>query len=153
MSSGNVNRATPTEEQRRVVAFLRGLADQAERDESFAATLGRLLCDAGLLTIEGIDPAQPPRAVKKRSARAQASEAAREGSPLDPFAVMRVDGEGGLRSRLEALDIAALRQVVRAHRLDPARISARWTVRERVVSLIVDQTRARVNHGRAFTHV
>lgn len=71
----------------------------------------------------------------------------------DPFAVMRAQGENGLRAALDALDLGALRQIVRAHRLDPARISARWANRERVIALIVDQTRARLNHGRAFERV
>lgn len=146
----SADRTTPTDEQRAIAAFLRGLADRAERDEAFAATLRHLLLDAGLLGAEGNAVARPARGGKKR---ADMSAVAREGAAVDPFAVMRVEGETGLRSRLEMLDLPALRQIVRAHRLDPARISARWTARERVVSLIVEQTRARVNHGRAFTHV
>jgi len=71
----------------------------------------------------------------------------------DPFAVMRAQGEMGLRATLDALDLPTLRQIVRAHRLDPARISARWANRDRVIALIVDQTRARLNHGRAFERV
>ena len=64
--------------------------------------------------------------------------------------MLRKDGEDGLRAQLAQLDVAALRQIVRAHRLDPARISARWTATDRVIALIVEQVRARANHGRAF---
>ena len=71
----------------------------------------------------------------------------------DPFAVMRAQGEAGLRATLDAHDLPTLRQIVRAHRLDPARISARWANRDRVITLIVEQTRARLNHGRAFERV
>ena len=147
------NRTTPTEEQRRVAAFLRGLADQVERDELFAAMLRRLLQEAGLIDGESRESAQRPPGGKKRTARVGALDARQDAPAVDPFAVLRVSGEAALRSRLEALDLTALRHIVRTHRLDPARISARWTARERVVSLIVEQTRARVNHGRAFTHV
>jgi len=66
---------------------------------------------------------------------------------------MRDQGEEGLRATLAALDLMALRQIVRTHRLDPARISARWTTRERVIALIIDQVRARLNHGRSFERV
>jgi hypothetical protein len=67
--------------------------------------------------------------------------------------VLRVSGEVGLRATLDALELVTLRQIVRAHRLDPARISARWTVRERVIALIVDQVKARANHGKAFARI
>jgi hypothetical protein len=59
----------------------------------------------------------------------------------------------GLRAALSALQLPALRVIVRERRLDPARISARWTARERVISLIVDQVKARANHGHAFERV
>ena len=149
----SANRTTPTADQRAIAAFLRGMADQAERDEPFAATLGRLLREAGLLDGEGSDGARPARGAKKRTARGGGPEASQEVTGVDPFAALRTSGEAGLRSALEALDLPTLRQIVRTHRLDPARISARWSARDRVVSLIVEQTRARVNHGRAFRHI
>jgi hypothetical protein len=136
--------ATP--EQRRAVAtFLRRLAEQAERDETLAATLHALLAESGLLTNATV-------AGKGRASR-PARAATPADAPVDPFPLLRDGGESGLRARLDTLDLAALRQIVRAHRLDPARISTRWTARERVVSLIVEQTRARVNHGKAFSRV
>ncbi len=71
----------------------------------------------------------------------------------DPFVLLRERGEIGLRAALEELELATLRQLVRAHHLDPARISARWTARDRVVTLIVTQVQARANHGKAFARV
>jgi hypothetical protein len=73
--------------------------------------------------------------------------------PLDPFAVLRQSGEQGLQQALASLDLASLKAIVRAYRLDPARISTRWTVPERVIELIVEQATARLNHGRAFERV
>jgi hypothetical protein len=75
------------------------------------------------------------------------------GERSDPFALLRDRGEAHLRTHLAALDLPALRQIIRVHRLDPARISARWTNRERLVALIVDQVRARADHGKAFSRV
>lgn len=137
-------------DQSGVAAFLRGLAAQAERDAAFAATLGRLLDEAGLLSLGA--PADRQRRAAKRAAPRSAESPLTADLP-DPFSVWRESGDAGLRARLETLDLAALRQIIRAHRFDPARISARWTARDRLVSLIVEQTRARVNHGKAFTHV
>ena len=62
-----------------------------------------------------------------------------------PFAVLRESGEPGLQQALAALDLASLKAIVRAYRLDPARISARWTAPERIIELIVEQAQARLN--------
>lgn len=142
-----VSRDATPEQRRAVATFLRRLADQAERDEALAATLHALLAESGLLTT-GDALAHG----KGRTARPAGTARPTEGA-VDPFPLLRDGGESGLRARLDTLDLAALRQIVRAHRLDPARISARWTARERVVNLIVEQTRARVNHGKAFSRV
>jgi hypothetical protein len=72
---------------------------------------------------------------------------------VDPFAVLRDEGENALRAHLEAFTTSDLQGIIRAHRLDPARISARWTNRARLVDLIVAQVRARADHGKAFSRV
>jgi hypothetical protein len=97
-----------------------------------------------------------PATTTKHDAPAQAAaRPAREvvAPPLDPFAVLRQLGEQGLRQALAPLDLAALKAIVRAYRLDPARITARWTASERIIELIVEQAVARLNHGRAFERV
>jgi len=69
------------------------------------------------------------------------------------FEFQRQAGEQGLQEALASLDLASLKAIVRAYRLDPARISARWTAPERIIDLITEQARARLNHGRAFERV
>ena len=145
----SANHMTPTEDQRAIAAFLRGLAEHAERDARFASVVRHLLLESGLLATADLDEGNRARKRKRPASGGAAPEAA----TVDPFPVLREGGEAALRARLDTLDLVALRQIVRAHRLDPARISARWTARERVVSLIVEQTRARANHGKAFTRV
>lgn len=147
-----VSRDVTPEQRRALATFLRRLADQAERDETLAATLHALLAESGLLANATGDGAMAAATGKGRASRSARPGAGSEAS-VDPFPLLRTSGESGLRARLDTLDLAALRQIVRAHRLDPARISARWTARERVVNLIVEQTRARVNHGKAFSRV
>ncbi len=127
--------------------LLRELAERAERDPSFGIQLAEAVRSSGLL--DAPSPHPPPTAKKKSANRAKRPTPAASDLP-DPFQVLRQHGEDALHDQLARLDIASLRQIVRAHRLDPARISARWTATDRVITLIVDQVRARANHGRAF---
>ncbi len=149
-----------------LAAFLRELATRAERDPAFAAGVLAIARASGLIPqlsdqpmsqAAQQTPAQPTRKAKT-SASANAGKAGKAADtqptmPPDPFKVMRAKGEVGLRATLDALDLSTLRVIVRAHRLDPARISARWTNRDRVIALIIEQTRARLNHGKAFDRV
>lgn len=138
-----------------VGAFLRALAQRAESDPAFSAQLQAALEESGL---DG--QAAPQREVAGRGSRArQGSRAVATTTPAtdeplpDPFSVYRAQGEEKLRALLDTLELTSLRAIVRTHRLDPARISARWSARDRVIKLIVDQVKARANHGRAFERV
>ncbi len=148
--------------QAALVAFLRNLAARAEADTAFAAQLDTALRESGLLdrprtahaTLES--PAAPARKRSGSRPRTVTRDAWQQfaGSDLpDPFALLRDRGEAGLRASLDALDLPALRALVRLHRLDPERIAARWTVRDRIIALYVTQVRARADHGKAFSRV
>lgn len=145
-----MSRGKPTSGQEDAQAagkLLRDLADRAERDPAFGMQIAEAVRASGLL-----DAAPQPSARKKSTHSAKRAPAPAT-DPPDPFLVLRQHGEDVLRAQLATLDIASLRQIVRAHRLDPARISARWTVSDRVITLIVEQVRARANHGRAFERI
>ena len=176
-SSGSVPRAgegglgerSTTQETQALGAFLRGIADRAESDPAFAATLTTVAQESGVTRLVGgssapsVGQEEKPPGPPKAKAKGRAAKAGSQHDPTqsppptteppDPFRLMRDAGEVELRATLDALDLTALRQIVRSHRLDPARISARWTTRERIISLIVDQVRARLNHGRSFERV
>ena len=143
-----------TGEAERVAAFLRALATRAARDQRFAATLAACLEESGLLAAAGAARAATGATLTKRTKRTASDSArdVREGA-LDPFALWRSQGEAAARAALDGLDLQELRAIVRAHRLDPARVSSRWTARERVITLIMEQVKARLNHGRAFERV
>lgn len=135
-----------------VASFLRALAERADADPTFAAHVRAAAQQSGLLRAlsgESRSTAKRPKSAKAANTEAAASAE----TPPDPFTIFRAKGESGLRATLDALELATLRNIVRAHRLDPARISARWAARDRVINLIVDQVRARANHGRAFERV
>lgn len=141
----------PPQDARAVAAFLRLLAKRVEGDSVFAAHVAAALRESGLLhAMPDASLDVPPRANSRRAAKADTADGA---AAPDPFAVLRTHGEAGLRAALDALDLATLRAIVRTHRLDPARISARWTTRDRVIGLIVTQVQARANHGKAFSHI
>jgi len=129
--------AAPTAETRALIEALRAVAAQIDADPTLATRL--MAGSATKVEHETPAPARPAREVVA--------------PPLDPFAVLRQSGEQGLREAVVALDLASLKAIVRAYRLDPARISARWTASERVIELIVEQALARLNHGRAFERV
>jgi hypothetical protein len=137
-----------------VARFLRGLAERVERDPAFGQQIAVLLAQAGLVP-DGIVAAPAPvkRAAPRTRALTREEGAATEGACLDPFGVLREAGEEALRARLGALPATGLHDVIRTYRLDPARISVRWTSQPRLVELIVEQVRARADHGKAFARV
>ncbi|HEX9035539.1 MAG TPA: hypothetical protein VF808_00955 [Ktedonobacterales bacterium] len=134
--------------------FLRSLAARAERDPHLASVIAASLREAGLLAgplelASGARPSAPRRG--RATSKAALGEATR--AALDPFEIWRSEGEEGLRRALAEATLSELRAVVKAHRLDPARVSSRWTVSERVATLIFDQVKARMRHGRAFERI
>jgi hypothetical protein len=160
MSRGSGARSTPSSaEAQALAAFLRELANRAERDPVLAAHLRDALEASGLLAMAGHSrrphaSAKSPSAATPRPPHAATSPQASTASAMpDPYVLLRERGEEGLRAALAELDLAALRAMVRTHRLDPARIAARWTARERVIELIVSQVRGRANLGKAFARV
>ena len=146
-------------EAARVAAFFRALSARAERDPRLAAALVACLEESGLLTVSGArrpdkkEKRATPRPRKRAASGAGDSGGEAQPEALDPFALWRAQGEEALRHALEGLDLRDLRAVVRTYRIDPARISSRWTAKERVITLIMEQVKARLNHGRAFERV
>jgi hypothetical protein len=141
-----------------VGAFLRSLAARAEANAALAEQIAAALRESGLLPDDKAERTRETRTEKARGRKPDTDTARNSTSAApvmapDPFVVLRERGEAGLRAALEGMELGALRHIVRAHRLDPARISARWTTRERVVTLIVEQVRAQANSGKAFSRV
>lgn len=144
-----------------VADLLRAVANSIERDPVLARSLLGDQTESGpaITTASGTNASSDPVADKAErlsttpGTKRPARSATASNPALDPFAVLRAHGESGLRTQLHTLDVEGLRTVVRAHRLDPARIASRWTDRERLVALIVEQVRARAGVGRAFERI
>ncbi len=139
-----------TEDAARIAAFFRALSERAARDPQLATSLAACLEESGLLSLDGAKGVEKERPV---ASQARKRTGAGGQAALDPFSLWRAQGEMALRDALEGLDLQELRIIVRAHRLDPARVSSRWTARDRVIALILEQVKARINHGRAFERV
>jgi hypothetical protein len=139
----------PGADMKAVGSFLRGLASRVESDAALALQIQSALEESGLLerreTTGGRKVKKAP--VKNPTAPAPAA------TPPDPFRILREHGEKELRETLEKVDFDDLHAIVRTYRLDPARISSRWTRRERVIELIVTQVAAQASFGRAFSRV
>jgi hypothetical protein len=133
-----------------LAAFLRALARRVEQDPTFARTLLAVYAESSSAQPTATPPARA--AVRREGTSTRRAQIAAV-PPFDPFVLLRAQGEAALRVRLGELELTGLRAILRAHRLDPARIAARWTARERIVDLIVEQVRARTSLGRAFEHV
>ena len=141
-----------------VSAFLRALAAGVEHDPHLGRQIARLLAGSGLLAASEQTTAMLGHSTTGRrgTTRARVPSGLADGTGAqgtDPFVVLREQGEPALRAYLNTLDPPALRQLVRRYHLDPARISARWNHRDRLVGLIVEQVRARADHGKAFGRV
>ena len=132
-----------------VGSFLRSLASRVESDAALALQIQGALEESGLLERrEAADSRKGKKARVKHPA-----VPAPVATPSDPFRILREHGEKELREELEKVDLGDLHAIVRTYRLDPARISSRWTRRERVIELIVTQVVAQASVGRAFSRV
>jgi hypothetical protein len=152
----HVSRAAPPAggvELGAVARFLRGLADRAEQDPAFGQQIATLLAEAGLLPGSASAPAGKRAARAGSAGRRVGGAAVSAAVDVDPYSLLRTEGDETLRARLSTLTPTELHSVIRTHRLDPARISARWTSPARLIDLIVAQVRARADHGKAFSRV
>ena len=68
---------------------------------------------------------------------------------LDPFDVL-ASGEDTLRFRLTELSVEELKDVVAEHGMDHTRLAMRWRRPERLIDLIVSETKSRLAKGDAF---
>jgi hypothetical protein len=110
------------------------LADEATRSARFAKTL------TAAITVPNEDPGrkEPPRPHRRAP------------GVFDPFAIFAAGGEPQLRSRLQALDLEQLRDIVAQHGMDHDRLALRWKDSQRVIERIVDKVSTRSTKGSAF---
>lgn len=69
---------------------------------------------------------------------------------FDPFSEYAQKGDDGFRSLLEELTNEQLIAIIRAHRLDPSRLAAKWKNRDRLVQFIIDRVKGLASKGSSF---
>jgi hypothetical protein len=148
LNSSTLNQ-DPGADMKAVGSFLRGLASRVESDATLALQIQSALEESGLLERQG--PAGGRKG--KKAPGKNPAPPAPLATPPDPFRILREHGEKELRETLEKVDLDDLHAVVRTYRLDPARISSRWTRRERIIELIATQVVAQASVGQAFSRV
>lgn len=124
--------------RRKLLALARTVADEAERNPEFAAKLEAEL---------GLAKGPPAGKGTKGGARRRGRRAP---AVFDPVAVLRVEGEEGLRSRLLRLDLEKLRDMVAQYGMDPGKLVMKWKTKDRVVDRIVEMSVSRAQKGDAF---
>ncbi len=107
--------------------FLRGLADELDRDPSL---MDQLIPSRH----EG-----PRKVIGKKPS-----------TDIDPFEVLRTGGEAALRGRLELLDVSSLKAIISRHGLDTTRLAQKWHDKQRLASFIVERITARAQKGQVF---
>jgi len=107
------------------------------RNPEFADRLESVLRDVYADTLSTEDRPTRPKKPKKQQL-------------VDPFQVLSDRGALGLRAFLQAVSIQDLKGIVRAHRLDPSRLSDKWRSQERLVDFVTERVESRARQGDVF---
>lgn len=113
--------------------LMRVVIDEADRNPEFAKDLE--------IALE-LEP-KPEKATTSRPARRRAA------AVLDPISLAR-DGEDALRSRLSALTLEQLKDIVAEYGMDPGKLVMKWKTPDRVIDRIVEYSVTRAKKGEAF---
>src|SRR5262245_28599939 len=124
--------------------LVRVIADEAERSPEFR---GKVLGALGYA--EGVSPITQDRKRRLAPASGVRPKNRRAPSVLDPIEVA-ASGEEILRTRLAALSLDQLQDIVSDYGMDPGRLVAKWKTPERIIGRIVEIAMVRAQKGDAF---
>ncbi len=111
------------------------IIDEADRNPEFAKELEIAL---------GLEPKpKPEKATSRRATHRRAT------AVLDPISLAR-EGEDALRSRLSALTLEQLKDIVAEYGMDPGKLVMKWKTPDRVIDRIVEYSVTRAKKGEAF---
>jgi len=127
--------------RKKLLEFARVVADQAERDPAFAE---QIIVALGLEEKRSDQGTAPKRAVNAGRPRNR-----RPAAVLDPVALVR-EGEASLRSRLSALTLDQLKDIVAEHGMDPSKQAMKWKNVDKVTDWIIELSLERSKKGDAF---
>jgi hypothetical protein len=129
-----------------IVNLLRVIADEVERNPDFERRV------AAALGLEEQPKAHEQRGMQDELPEAPAGERPKNRRPppvLDPVEVAR-SGEDVLRTRLAALSIEQLKDIVADFGMDPGKLVIKWKTPDRIIDRIVEIAVPRAQKGDAF---
>jgi hypothetical protein len=103
-----------------ITEMLRQIVDAARQDPAIAAAARDAILDTGLFDVFG------------------------QGERLNLVDALDEAGEDALRARLSQAPLAELRALVRAHKYDPQRETARWRSAPRFVDFLIEKAKAQL---------
>lgn len=129
-----------------ITNLLRIIADEVERNPDFERRVASAL---------GLE--EQPKAPEHEEARTGGSDTSTGQRPknrrpppvLDPVEVAR-SGEDVLRSKLAALSVEQLKDIVAEFGMDPGKLVIKWKTADRIIERIVEISMPRAQKGDAF---
>lgn len=116
------------------------ILDEARRTPRFRRALLQALQP---LATEGEVSGTPGTTPARRGGR-------RSQGALDPYGVLAETGEDGLRSKLAALRVEQLKDIIAQHGMDRDRLAMKWKDEGRLIDRIVETAVSRATKGDAF---
>ncbi|OZD65580.1 hypothetical protein [Rhodococcus sp. 06-1460-1B] len=125
------------------------VADEATRTPRFAKALVDVVGAVPVVGDDGVtaDPVHRPAPRKRSAAPRKAVRAAGEFDPFEVFASLGVDG---LRSKLSALSLEQLKDIIAEQEIDPHREGARKRKAEVLVEWTIEAVKASSSKGSVF---
>lgn len=112
------------------------LLDEAEKNDEFAASLSKILCNE-----------VPEKDVKVNSGEKRASNR-RDKAVLDPI---KLAEDGELSDEvLSPLTDKQLKDIIADYGMDPSKLAMKWKDKERLIQLILETAFRRASKGDAF---
>lgn len=120
----------------KIEAFFRVILEEVKKNPRFRDELTRALTDESEVR-QQLDSGRG----KARNRRTAAV--------LDPYEAIK-QGEDALRRMLEELTVEQLKDVVSQFAVDPSKLALKWKSKEKLVDLILQTTKGRLEKGDAF---
>lgn len=131
-----------------ILTLARLAADEMVRNTEFASAATALSSSRTAPQAQATsDTPTPPTGTTAPTRRPRT---ARTPAVLDPFQILRSDGQDGLVTRLGGLDLEQLRDIIHQYGMDPDRRAMKWKTISKVRERIVERALSTSSRDNAF---
>ncbi|OZC49300.1 hypothetical protein CH289_17340 [Rhodococcus sp. RS1C4] len=130
-----------------VLTLARLAAEEISRNTEFASAAKAVSHSLTTTTVPASTTATPQAPVTTPTRR---TRSVRTPAVLDPFQVLRADGADGLTTRLGALDLEQLRDIIHQYGMDPDKRAMKWKTISKVRERIVERALSTSSRDNAF---